>query len=124
MNPARFSATLTIAIAVLAGTAVPGLAHVKQRFDGAWSVLIVTEKGPCDRALRYPVYITDGIVGYNGQADFTVSGRVNTRGSIAVRIARGEQSASGAGRLAGSAGVGSWRAGECSGTWNAERRSD
>jgi hypothetical protein len=122
VNPARFSASITIAIALLAGIALPGVAHAKQPFDGAWSVLIVTEKGPCDRAFRYPVRITGGMVGYNGQADFTVSGRVNTRGSITVKVARGDQSASGAGRLAGSAGVGSWRAGECSGTWTAERR--
>ena len=112
------------AFALLAASAltVAAPAHAKPTFDGTWSVLIVTEKGTCDRAYRYPVRIVRGIVGYDGQADFTVSGRVNANGAIAVKVARGDQSANGAGRLAGSAGAGSWRAGECSGTWSAERR--
>ncbi len=29
-------------------------------FDGLWSVLIVTEKGDCDRGYRYPIRIARG----------------------------------------------------------------
>lgn len=111
------------AFALLANAlAVAAPAQAMPTFDGNWSVLIVTEKGNCDRAYRYPVRIAGRTVVYDGQADFTVSGRIAANGAIAVKVARGNQSAHGTGRLAGSSGAGSWRAGECSGTWSAERR--
>src|SRR3954467_14369750 len=47
--------------AVLAFSTVPAspspMSAPKPSFDGSWSVLIVTEKGKCDRAYRYPVKI-------------------------------------------------------------------
>ena len=94
-------------------------------FDGGWSVLIVTEKGTCDRAYRYPIKIENGAVGYAGGASFTVSGKVDPKGAVTVTVARGSQSATGTGVMSGSAGTGAWTAasGECSGTWTAERRS-
>ena len=117
------------ALALLAATAVPAgsapMASTKAAFDGGWSVLIVTEKGTCDRAYRYPVKIQNGAVGYAGSASFTVSGQVGDNGSVTVTVARGNQSAKGTGRMAGNDGSGTWTAGsgECSGTWTAERRS-
>ena len=33
---------------------------VPDRFDGTWSVEIITEAGTCDRAYRYPVRIENG----------------------------------------------------------------
>jgi hypothetical protein len=97
----------------------------KPSFDGAWSVLIMTEKGTCDRAYRYPVKIENGAVGYAGSASFTVSGKVDPKGAVIVTVARGGQSATGTGRMSGTDGTGTWTAasGECSGTWTAERRS-
>ena len=92
-------------------------------YDGNWSVVIITEKGTCDRSYRYPVRITDGTVGYAGQASFNVSGRVNPNGAVTVKVSRGDRSESGSGRLSGDYGEGSWSGGECSGTWQAERRS-
>jgi hypothetical protein len=95
----------------------------KASYDGNWSVVIITEKGTCDRSYRYPVRISDGTVGYAGQASFNVSGRVNPNGAVTVTVSRGSNSASGSGRLSGDYGTGSWSGGECSGTWQAERRS-
>ncbi len=122
----RFAPALT-ALALLAATAVPASAPAaaKSGFDGAWSVLIVTEKGTCDRAYRYPIKIDNGTVGYAGDASFTVSGRVQPTGAVTVTVARGNQSANGSGRLSPTGGTGLWTAssGECSGTWTAERRS-
>ena len=115
------------ALAFLAATAVPaGSAPMaKASFDGGWSVLIVTEKGTCDRAYRYPVKIQNGAVGYAGSASFTVSGQVGDNGAVTVTVARGNQSAKGTGRMSGNDGSGTWTAGsgECSGIWTAERRS-
>ena len=65
----------------------------KAAFDGQWSVLIVTEKGRCDRAYRYPVRIENGTVGYAGTASFNISGSVGNNGAVTVTVSRGSQSA-------------------------------
>jgi hypothetical protein len=120
---------LAAGLAMLALSTVPAapapMPAAKPGFDGSWSVLIVTEKGTCDRAYRYPVKIENGAVGYAGSASFTVSGKVDLKGAVTVTVARGSQSATGTGRMSDSDGTGTWIAatGECSGTWTAERRS-
>jgi hypothetical protein len=97
------------------------------KFDGTWSVLVVTEKGGCDQAYRYPVVIQGGEVRYGGPEAFDVSGKVGTNGAINARIARGNAGANVNGRLAGNLGSGTWVAssgsGACSGRWEAEKRS-
>jgi hypothetical protein len=116
------------ALAILAASVVPAasasIASAKS-FDGGWSVLIVTEKGTCDRAYRYPVKIENGAVGYAGSASFNVSGKVGDNGAVTVTVSRGSQSAKGTGRMSATDGAGTWTAGsgDCSGTWTAERRS-
>ena len=122
------TASAFAALAILAASAVPAspapIAAAKPNFDGSWSVLIVTERGTCDRAYRYPVRISNGSVGYAGEASFNVTGRVGANGAVTVTVSRGNQSASGSGVLSSSDGSGYWRtaSGECSGTWTAERR--
>lgn len=93
-------------------------------FDGRWSVLIVTEKGNCDRAYRYPLIIQSGSVLYGGRNNFEVSGQVQPNGAVTVRVTQGNYGADGAGRLHGKYGRGTWEApaGGCSGRWEAERR--
>ena len=91
------------------------------RFDGVWSVSIVTEKGSCDRGYRYPIRIAKGSLSNAGNTGFVISGRVNDSGSIMVKVSHGDKSANGAGRLAGKSGGGRWSAGSCSGVWTAER---
>ena len=125
-RPIHAVAPAFAALAILAAT-VPASAPASARsnFDGTWSVLIVTQKGTCDRAYRYPVRIANGSVGYAGDSSFTVSGKVGDNGAVIVKVARGSQSANGSGKLSPSGGSGMWTAGsgECSGTWTAERRS-
>ena len=124
----RPAAALT-AFAILAMSAVPAapapISAGKGSFDGTWSVLIVTQQGKCDRAYRYPVRISNGSVGYAGDASFNVSGNVGANGAVTVTVSRGSQSAKGIGQLSGNGGSGRWTAGsgECSGSWTAERRS-
>jgi hypothetical protein len=121
-NPRFAMPALTLAALM----AIPALApaQAKTNFDGNWSVVIITEKGSCDRSYRYPVKINDGTVGYAGEASFDVSGRVGPNGKVTVSVSRGDRKASGSGQLtANGGGGGSWTGGECSGTWQAERRS-
>jgi len=95
-------------------------------FDGLWSVLIITEKGDCDRGYRYAVRIKGGRVGHADPANssFRISGSVSGGGAARVSVARGNQSASGSGRMSRNSGSGRWASsrGECSGVWQAERR--
>jgi hypothetical protein len=102
----------------------PG-AIARTPFDGAWSVLIVTDRGSCDRAYRYGLRIADGRVYYD-DPNFSISGSVDGAGRVRVAVAAGGQSATGYGRLSGNSGAGSWSGrsptSQCSGHWEAERR--
>lgn len=115
---------LTICAAV---TALTATAEARTPYDGQWSVLIVTEKGECDRAYRYPVRIANGVVSYAGDGSFVISGKVRPNGAVSVSIRHGERSAGGSGRLSsGGGGGGRWSGRSssttCSGTWSAEKR--
>jgi hypothetical protein len=126
MNTIRTAAAALATLAVFANAALAApIAAGKANFDGGWSVLIVTEKGTCDRAYRYPVKIENGTVGYAGSASFNVAGKVDGKGSVIVTVSRGSQSATGTGAMSATDGAGTWTSagGECSGSWTAERRS-
>ena len=111
-------ASAMMASAILASTA----SFAVPRYDGLWSVSIVTEKGDCDRGYRYPIRITHGILNNAGDAAFTIEGKVGPTGLIRVTVSHGNASANGVGQLAGNIGSGSWNGNSCSGIWSAERR--
>jgi hypothetical protein len=117
----RVCVLASIGIGAIA-TAVPA----RTIFDGDWSVLIVTERGSCDRAYRYGVRIANGRVIYEGGV-VNFSGRVSSRGYVRVHVTSGSGRASGSGRLSRNIGRGRWTGvsgpDRCSGYWTAERRS-
>jgi hypothetical protein len=117
-NFAVGSAALGLATAFAA--AVP--ATSAPSYDGLWSVVIVTEKGACDRAYRYPIRIANGTLLSAGDNVVNISGKVGGNGTVTVRVSAGSKSANAHGRLSGAIGAGSWSGGECSGTWEAEKR--
>ena len=118
------SATLPLLVASAAAIAAGPLAHARTGFDGAWSVVIIVERGSCDGAYRYPLQITNGRVLQGDEGPYTVDGRVDPRGSVSVNVAQGDQRAHGVGRLRGANGTGVWKSpGGCAGRWEAERRS-
>ena len=112
-------------LAVICATSAATAATARTPYDGAWTVLIVTQSGNCDRAYRYGVQIIDGHVRYDGGA-VTFSGRVAANGAVQVTVAGGGGLANGTGRLARNSGRGNWSgrasSGACSGYWEAERR--
>src|ERR1041384_1216174 len=95
----QIAASALTAFAILTASAFPAspapMSATKQSFDGTWRVLIVTEKGACDRAYRYPVRISNGSVGYAGEASFNVSGSVGANGAVTVMVSKGNQRARG-----------------------------
>jgi len=96
-------------------------------FDGAWSVVIITDSGTCDRQYRYGLQISNGRVVYQGDPSINIAGRVDPNGRVAVVVRSGDQVASGAGRLSRARGSGLWNGRSstqlCSGHWVAERRA-
>ena len=123
-NRTGHTAPSVIAAAIMAGAIIASTASFAvPRYDGLWSVSIVTEKGDCDRGYRYPVRISNGTLANGGDAMFTITGKVAGTGAVTVTVSAAGRSAIGSGRLAGNIGTGSWSGGSCSGSWSAERRS-
>ena len=58
-------ALIAISLAGALGAVAPAAAT--PNYDGLWSVVIVTEKGTCDRAYRYPVRIANGALVNDGK---------------------------------------------------------
>jgi hypothetical protein len=121
-NSNRNTALALIAMSFAGALAAAAPAAATPGYDGLWSVVIVTEKGTCDRAYRYPVRIANGVLVNDGPSPITVSGKVGGNGAVNVTVSYGEKSANGSGRLSGNMGAGSWTGGSCAGTWEAERR--
>ena len=120
----RVISWLGAAVAAAAFFAPQAQAQTK-KFDGTWSVEVITEQGACDRAYRYSVIIQNGRARYGGPENFNVNGQVQQNGAAAASISRGQDSANVRGRLSGSTGTGTWSTSggrTCSGNWNAEKR--
>jgi len=117
---AAFAAAMLTAAVILATAARAGSA-----FDGAWRVTIITQSGNCDPAYSYPVKVEGGRVSYSGDGSFDISGHVGDAGAVSVTIARGDQKASGSGKLSANSGSGQWSgksaSTSCSGRWEATR---
>lgn len=124
VRPLNFIAAAALALGF--AIAAPPHAGFAATQDGNWSVLVITEKGTCDKAFRYSVGVANGQVRYQGDASINFDGTVQPNGAVKVNIRLGEQGASGTGRLGPTSGAGTWRgigsAGECAGRWEAERR--
>jgi hypothetical protein len=119
----KIAATIAVIGTIAASAMTASTASLAvPRYDGLWSVSIVTEKGDCDPGYRYPIRISNGLLANAGDSVFTISGKVGGTGAITVTVSGGGRSATGSGRLAGNMGVGSWTGGACSGSWSAERR--
>ncbi len=107
------------------GGAVPAFARTK--YDGKWSVLILTRRGACEPAIRYGVEIANGIVSSTDSDAATVRGRVGSTGAVSVSVRSGSEWARGSGRLDITHGSGAWEgqgtSGTCHGAWVAQRRS-
>jgi hypothetical protein len=109
-------------LSLLCAASVATTAAARTPYDGAWSVLIVTQRGNCDRAYRYGIQIVDGNVHYNGGM-VSFSGRVTVKGAVRVTVSAGSSRADGSGKLARNTGQGNWRGRSgndaCSGYWTA-----
>jgi hypothetical protein len=126
-STAWWLAASALALASLMFVVFAAKAKAGASYDGAWKVVIITQSGNCDPAYSYPVRVSGGRVSYAGDGSFDISGNVSESGGVNVTIARGDQKASGSGRLTASSGSGSWSGKSastaCSGRWEASRSS-
>jgi hypothetical protein len=105
---------------VFLGVALASTPAAAGSFDGNWNVSIATRSGSCESGASLPIRISDGRI-ESGASAVSVSGRVADSGGIVVAVSTGYKSATGSGRLAATAGSGTWHGGPCSGTWTAQR---
>jgi hypothetical protein len=118
----RYSILLFIAAALFSHatdcTARPALAY-----DGAWSLLFVTQSGPCDPTYNFNVNVSHGIVTHPNLVRFR--GRVTTSGLVRASVTVQDKHAVGAGRLTRNSGQGTWSGysgrARCSGYWTARK---
>jgi hypothetical protein len=125
----RLALVISLALAIGASGSADAAVRKPARagssaFDGMWSVLILTNYGPCDRGYRYPIRISRGVIYNAGDASVAIYGRVSPGGATRVSVNRGDQRAHGSGRLSHNRGYGAWTSptAGCGGTWSAHRR--
>lgn len=119
----RFALITALAVGTVAASDPVLAQKAGGKFDGRWSVEVITQKGECDKAYRYPIVVKNGAISYGGPEDFNASGGVSPNGSVKGAISRGEQRADVIGRISGEYGNGTWQTtAGCSGVWNAEKR--
>jgi acyl dehydratase len=92
-------------------------------YDGAWSLVFVTERGACDPQYSFNVNINNGIVTHPNIIHF--HGVVGANGSVRASVTVHEKRATGSGKLSGNTGRGAWSgssgSSRCSGYWTAQK---
>jgi hypothetical protein len=95
------------------------------KFDGVYSVDVVTEKGSCDK-YRWTVAVANGHVTSqsSGGAMLDVVGQIARSGVVLLSFRGQDEIARAAGRMNGKSGAGHWSSASlfCSGSWHARRQ--
>lgn len=117
MKTAQATLLALVSAAWLVGTPAAAAAP----FDGSWTVNIATKSGACESG-SLPIEVRDGKI-VSGNPVVNIQGQVADSGGIRVSVGNGVRKANGSGKLAGTAGSGTWSGGSglCSGTWVAQR---
>ena len=115
---------LLAGLAVLACSLGPiDQADARSRFDGAWNLQFVTQRGSCDASYNFSVNVADGIVTHPNLVKFR--GRVMRSGAVTASVTVQDKFASGSGKLSGLSGRGRWNGHDghasCGGFWTAAR---
>jgi hypothetical protein len=116
-------------MAVAVFGAMPNHAFGQSKYDGIWSILVVTQQGKCDKAYKYVVRMDNGEV--KNQGKFEITGSISANGRINGTIIRRNSKNPNAptrvvfaGVVAANSGSGTWTGtsnGGCSGYWDANR---
>ncbi len=130
MKPAfAFSLCLSICLCV-AFSSLAGATGMKQidmtRYDGVYSVKIVTEAGagPCEKAYQGSVTVANGRVTGISDPQASATGLIEDDGTVSLSFRENGQIAHVGGRISGRYGSGAWSSptAECGGVWRSERQ--
>lgn len=95
------------------------------KFDGVYSVDVVTEKGSCDK-YRWTVAVANGRVSSQsgGEDLLNVVGQIGRGGGVLLSFRGQDEVARAEGHMTGKSGAGRWSSPSlvCSGVWRAVRR--
>lgn len=116
MKKLALAATL---FAALAPAVTPSIAGSPGKFDGNWSVSVVTEKGDCD-AYTWTIVVSDNQLRRIESAFISASGAIDARGQARFQVA---SVVTASGQMNTATGRGHWEAPSksCSGRWQAAR---
>lgn len=111
-------------LALLASWLLLGtVAEARSPYDGQWNITFVTQSGDCNPTYNYSVNIENGVI--TSPMAETFRGSVSTAGAVRASVAVQDKRASGAGKLRGVRGRGTWTGysgpQRCAGAWTAER---
>jgi hypothetical protein len=118
---ARLSVAGTVAVCLLLVPTAPSAAQT--RYDGRWSVVVVTEQGACD-VYRWEFDVSRGRVSPIRNTVATASGGISPRGQVKVTFTLSSDRLSATGAVSGMNGAGRWASPtrQCSGRWQADKR--
>ena len=114
-----------VALTLSAGAILSGSALAEPaKFDGTWSVSLVSSGGLCGSGASSTLMVQNGSVRAGGSG-VSVSGQVGSSGSVSLALQKSGVQGTASGRLSGSSGSGSWSVSSlgCSGRWTAQRRT-
>jgi hypothetical protein len=118
----RYATVMCMAAALLCH-ATGAVAKPVTAYDGAWSLVFVTQRGACDPSYNFNVNVAGGIITHPNLVRFR--GRVTQSGVVHASVTVQDKHADGAGKLSRTAGQGRWNGysgtARCSGYWTAQR---
>ena len=110
---------LALALTLASIAAVPAVAGSAGRYDGNWSLSVVTEKGSCD-AYRWTIVVSGNQLQRINELPVDASGAIDSRGQASFLVASVVKAS---GQMREASGSGTWDAPSkaCSGRWQAAR---
>ncbi len=114
---------LAVSIASISNTT-----FAQQSFDGRWTIEAIPEKGSCKRAHQYAVVIENGTIRNSSSRSMkaNIAGGLEAGGRVRGSVQRHRTRVDVTGSLSERSGTGAWTTAgrvNCSGRWNAEKRS-
>jgi hypothetical protein len=122
----RNTAGVFVLAATLALSALTPTADLRAatKYDGSWSVIVYTSRGPCDPSSRFSGEIVNGEISY-AYGSLEVSGHIDASGATHVHVIYGSAHGEAHGHMTATHGSGTWTGvgpdGRCAGTWVATR---
>lgn len=119
------SISLSLGLSSLAGAT--GMKQIdKTRYDGVYSVKIMTQAGagPCEKVYQGSVTVANGRITEISDPQASATGLIEDDGTVSLSFRENGQIAHVGGHISGRYGSGAWSSptAECGGVWHSERQ--